>query len=211
MGNIVEAQEVSDYLGLRDKNDEVVQLGPHTDPTLTKVEMVIAGVESEFDKRTKHSWGHYSTAVEIHNIPTTWDWGRGMPVHVHHRSMLELDEDEGDKLELWNGLKWNDQIDSRINYVPEIGKLYLRFLYRWLSRYSRLRIKYRYGTMEVPAEIKFGILNKVCAQLIKSSFAMESIQFGQDRGITVSDSIRTWEEEFDRLVEGWQDYGVIGY
>ena len=198
-------------MGLRDRNSSPLQVTDHSDPNLAKFNMIIDGVESEFDQRTKHSWGHLTQVTEVHNLMKIYQWGRGMPIHMHHRDMREIDEKEGDKMEWWDGTKWNDDPQWRVNYVPEHGKIYLKLRLWWYSRYSRLRVTYRYGTMEVPSEIKFAILGKVCAQLLTSSLSMEAIQFGKDRGITMASTVEKWEETFDRTVAGWEDFSIVGY
>ena len=58
MGNIVTNQEVSDYLRLKNERGEPMVVSATSDPNTAYLDLIVNGVEGEFDTRTRHSWGH---------------------------------------------------------------------------------------------------------------------------------------------------------
>ena len=215
MGNIVTPQEVVNFLRIPDDDGNVVQVSENSDPSLGILDIIIAGIEGTWDDETHHSWGHLSTTTETYDLPADYEFGRGIPIHLAHRSVATIDSEEGDLVELWDGQDWSDITNEpdRFRQVEAIGKLYMRSLVYSLFREDRVRITYRYGTpkAEVPAGVKFAILGRCASKLVESSFAMTTIQSGQDRGIGISEAVRLWKEEYDLAVGRWADVQVVQY
>lgn len=215
MGNIVTNQEVVNFLRVTDDNGNIVTVGPTSDPNTTTMDAIVQGVEGDFNERTHHSWGVLSTATkETHDLINEYEWGRGIPIHLAHRDVAEINAVSGDKVEQWDGTNWQDITASkgtRFKELPQLGKIYLLGETFSIFREDRIRVTYRYGTVTVPAGIKLAILQKCAAKLIETSLAMNNIEFGQDRGLRTAELLQKWDADYDEAVARWQDFVRVEY
>ena len=217
MGHIVTPQDVVAFLGITTRSGStstLVTVNETSDPSKAKMDMIIEGIEEEWDEETHHSWGHLSVAEETHDLKLTYEVGRGLPIHLAHRQVATMSYEDGDRLEMWNGREWEELLQSsveRYRQLEGLGKIYIRALVLALFREDRIRVKYRYGTLAVSKAIKFVLIKRCAAKLLESSFAQNTIQFGVDRGVVMSETLAKWEDEYDRMVFRWQDITRVEY
>lgn len=210
MGNIVTAQEVATFLRLTDNDGAIIVPSENSDPSLASLNIIIDGVEGEFDERTFHSWGHYTQVLaETKDLINEYEWGRGIPIHLAHRSVLTIDETQGDKLEVWDGTNWKNisaTIGNGFKQLEQLGKVYLLGMTFSIFRDDRIRVTYRYGTLEVNAGIKFAILQRCAVKVMETSIAMSNVEFGQDRGLRTSELLEKWDRDYEDAITRWQDW-----
>ena len=215
MGNIVKGQDIANYLRLTDDTGAIVTVTEDSDPSSTTLDMIIEGVEGDFNERTHHAWGTLLRVKdETHDLIRAYEWGRGIPIHLAHRSVAEIDFDKGDKLEQWNGTNWVDHTTRKRTtwkQLEGIGKIFILGQTFSIFRDDRIRVTYRYGTEEVPAGIKLAILQKCASKLIETSLAMNNVEFGQDRGLRTTELLDKWDRDYDDAVNRWQDYVRVEY
>ena len=214
MGNIVTNQEVVDFLRIKGMGGDIVQVGADTDPNTATMNAIVQGVEGMFNARTGHSWGALAQSQdEIHNFNEWYEYGRGMPIHLAHRSVVAIDSNEGDKVEIWDGIRWTDRTSNENSYsmLLSIGKIYVVGWYYTIYRDQRLRVTYRYGTLDIPPDIKLAVLQKCGVKLLETSFGMSNIEYGGDRGVQMTTVIEKWNEEFDDCIQRWQDFQRVDW
>ena len=210
---IVTAAELAQFLKITDNNGTIITPSGSTDPTLTALELIINGVEADFDSSTHHSWGALTTVTkEIHDLFGEREYSHGIPMHLAHRDVAEFNTGSGDKVERWDGTNWEDiSSNNDFHLIESIGKLYIHSYGILGNREDRYRITYRYGTTTVPADIKLAILKKSAATILEGSIAMSNIQFGSDRGLRVSELITKWSEDYKGTIIKYADWVRIEY
>lgn len=206
------AAQIVSFLKLTDTQGNSIVPDSTTDPTLAELEDLINEGEQEIETRTQHSWREARITNEPHDIINVYEWGRGIPVHLFHRNVRALNTGSGDKLEIWTGDNYDDITpdgSDRFNLHEEMGILYLRGFVFSIFRDNRIRITYRYGgeqgdksaTPVVPTDIRDCCRKLVSIKLLESSFAMNNIQFGSDRGLRTSEVVDRWRTDCDKIIE----------
>ena len=202
-------EDVSDFLR--------VPITATTTPNKTQVEKLINRQEDVFDRRTGHAWRSKKVTREVHSLPLLYTFGWGTPIFLRHRRIYELDADQGDKVEIWQGASatWENIVTNGQWYDAEYerGSIHLRGFLFSILRKNRVRVTYRYGGEEfagdttVPADIKDAIIKMVSIDILNTSFRMDELPTG---GIAnLSESKKIWQEDIDRCVENRREVFVI--
>ena len=199
-----------DFLRLTDTNGQAITVSSSSDPSTAELDVIISGVHADMEERTAHSWGRLGRSTEIHDVSTTYDWGRGMAVHLQHYNVQPFDASEGDTLEMWNGNEWQNRMESSdYTLLGELGQMYIRVLF-WLGMLeNRIRVSYRYGTPEMPGGMRYAAIKKCAVELIRGSLSMDNIQFS-DSG-RIDKSVESWEQDYDEMVLRWQHWMRVEY
>lgn len=192
-----------------------------TTPTLKQVEDIINRSEDRIDQRTGHTYGREKViAKEYHCLPLVYTFGWGTPVYLGHRDIqtsaapceLKFDACKGDKLELWNGFgcSFSDITATSSDYeiIGERGELYTRNTLFTILRDNRIRVTYRYGSTDVPNDIRDACIKMVAIDLITGSFRMDIIPMGAD-GAKVFDATAKWREDIDRIIRNREEVFVL--
>ena len=201
--------DVADYLR--------VPITSTTTPNKKQVTKLINRKEEELERRIGHAWRSKKVTREVHDLPLLYTYGWGTPLFLQHRNIYELDADEGDKIEIWEGASasWSDILGSSSWYdiEYEYGRLYLRGFIFSILRKNRVRVTYRYGGQEfagdtnIPADIQDAVIKMTCIELLNTSFRMDELPTG---GMTnVSESKRKWEEDIEKCIENRRELFVI--
>ena len=143
------------------------------------LEMIYLSME-EIDRITGHAWRERQlTKYEYHNIDNYHLRATGVPIHIDHRDIKQLDATLDDTFEIWDGSEWEnfvtDKVEGRNNDYwldYELGTIYLR-TWLWMNRPVGFRTIYRYGEDYVNPAIK-----NACAKMV----ALQ-ILYGEDRSI----------------------------
>jgi hypothetical protein len=201
--------DVADYLR--------VPITSTTTPNKKQVTKLINRKEEELERRIGHAWRSKKVTREVHDLPLLYTYGWGTPLFLQHRNIYELDADQGDKIEIWEGASasWSDILGSSSWYdiEYEYGRLYLRGFIFSILRKNRVRVTYRYGGQEfagdtnIPADIQDAVIKMTCIELLNTSFRMDELPTG---GMTnVSESKRKWEEDIEKCIENRRELFVI--
>jgi len=201
--------DVADYLR--------VPITSTSTPNRKQVTKIINRKEEELERRIGHAWRSRKVTREVHDLPLLYTYGWGTPLFLQHRNIYELDADEGDKIEIWEGASasWSNILGSSSWYDMEYeyGRLYLRGFIFSILRKNRVRVTYRYGGQEfagdtnIPADIEDAVIKMTCIELLNTSFRMDELPTG---GMTnVSESKRKWEEDIEKCIENRRELFVI--
>ena len=77
-----------------------------------------------------------------------------------------------------------------------------------ILRDNRIRVTYRYGSTDVPNDIRDACIKMVAIDLITGSFRMDIIPMGAD-GAKVFDATAKWREDIDRIVRNREEVFVL--
>ena len=203
-------EDVSDYLR--------VPITSTSTPNKTQVEKIINRKEGEFERRTGHAWRSKKITREVHSLPLLYTFGWGTPIFLRHRRIYDIDADQGDKIEIWQGASaiWENIATNGQWYDMEYerGSLHLRgFLFSILRR-NRVRVTYRYGGEEfagdtiIPDDIKDAVIKMTAIELMNTSFRMDELPTG---GMTSpSESKKIWQEDIELCIANRREVVVVG-
>ena len=203
-------EDVSDYLR--------VPITATSTPNKAQVEKIINRKESEFERRTGHAWRSKKITREVHSLPLLYTFGWGTPIFLRHRRIYDIDADQGDKIEIWQGASatWENIATNGQWYDMEYerGSLHLRgFLFSILRR-NRVRVTYRYGGEEfagdttIPDDIKDAVIKMTSIELMNTSFRMDELPTG---GMTSpSESKKIWQEDIENCIANRREVVVVG-
>ena len=202
-------EDVSDFLR--------VPITATTTPNKTQVEKLINRQEDVFDRRTGHAWRSKKVTREVHSLPLLYTFGWGTPIFLRHRRIYELDADQGDKVEIWQGASatWENIVTNGQWYDAEYerGSIHLRGFLFSILRKNRVRVTYRYGGEEfagdttVPSDIQDAIIKMTAIDLMNSSFRMDELPTG---GInSPSESKKYWQDDVEQCITNRKEVFVI--
>ncbi len=201
------AQELADYLGLG------IVVNTSSDPTQVFVETFINYAEDELDRRLKHTFKSSVVVTdEVHDIPNVYTFGWGAPIYLRHRNIKDIDQGQGDKIEVWDGRQYKDILPQATSGVDfnlnnQLGKISFRGFIYTILREDRLKITYRYGESSVPFDVKESCLKLAGIKLIQRSFTMDNIKFGAN--INPKEVVATWKTELDEFIQDRQEWSVV--
>lgn len=185
-----------------------------TKPTQAQVEEFINRAEDYIDFQTMHAWRQrYSKSTtgadtsapdyEYHSIEFDYKYQTGIPVFLEHRKIRSMDYSLGDRLEYFNGSNYEDWLQTKtegrgndwwVDY--DNGILYLRAAYWvWRERPLTIRVKYRYGEVNVPKDIE-----EACVKL-----SAISVLQSEHRTALLTDVGTTNYLNYDRLIQMWKE------
>lgn len=124
-----------------------------SNPSDSTVLNMIRKASDRWDRETRHAWRENTAETEYNSYDTHYRWDAGRPVMLNKLSIRPFDGNKGDKIEVWDGSKWNDWI-ADASYSEgrnqdywldhSTGQLYIYDRFVWRGR-PQLRVTYRYG------------------------------------------------------------------
>ena len=209
---------VTTYCSVADVSDFLrAPITATTTPNKAQVEKIIKRKEDELDRRIGHAWRSTKITREVHDLPLLYKFGWGTPVFLKHRRIYDLDTDQGDKIEIWQGASstWENILGNTTWYDMEYerGTLALRGFIFSILRKSRVRVTYRYGGEDfsgdtvIPYDIEDAVVKMTAIELLNTSFRMDELPTG---GMSnTSESKRKWEEDIEKCVDNRREIFVI--
>lgn len=186
-----------------------IDINGNTDPNTKMVRRFIVMNEERIDRLTGHSWRENRSYTEVIDITDVYDWGWGMYAPLKHRNIKSFDPDLGDKLEIYTGTSYEEQVisdddDSLINFEPLKGIMYVRGFIYTLLRKHRLRITYRYGGdregATVPKDIKKCAILMTAIDMLSTDFKMSQLTYGGEGNIDKLAIMSKWEAEIKNII-----------
>ena len=209
---------VTTYCSVADVSDFLrAPITATTTPNKAQVEKIIKRKEDELDRRIGHAWRSTKITREVHDLPLLYKFGWGTPVFLKHRRIYDLDIDQGDKIEIWQGASavWENILGNTTWYDMEYerGTLALRGFIFSILRKSRVRVTYRYGGEDfsgdtvIPYDIEDAVVKMTAIEILNTSFRMDELPTG---GMSnTSESKRKWEEDIEKCIENRREIFVI--
>tara|TARA_B110000263_G_C15304914_1_gene509850 strand:- start:2165 stop:2800 length:636 start_codon:yes stop_codon:yes gene_type:complete len=209
---------VTTYCSVADVSDFLrAPITATTTPNKAQVEKIIKRKEDELDRRCGHAWRSTKITREVHDLPLLYKFGWGTPVFLKHRRIYDLDIDQGDKIEIWQGASavWENILGNTTWYDMEYerGTLALRGFIFSILRKSRVRVTYRYGGEDfsgdtvIPYDIEDAVVKMTAIEILNTSFRMDELPTG---GMSnTSESKRKWEEDIEKCIENRREIFVI--
>ena len=185
--------DVADYIR--------IDINTGTNPNTRMIEKIILRNEDEIDRRTGHTWRESQFANETLDLNNLYDAGRGMALFVTHRMIKPFDTSKGDKVEIWNGLFYQDYAAPPNAYVtvePTMGIIYFRGFIFTLLRKHRFRVTYRYGgeqegTTPVPRDIEKACLLMTAIDILSTDFQYSQLAYGGEGNVDKNKIMDRWQ------------------
>lgn len=196
----------------------ILQLGvdfsTSTTPTRTEVEAFLNKAQDEIELLTKHAWREKTVTKEYYDLGTYYGnrtYGdlttNGIPISMRHRAIIDFDNGEGDKIEVWNGSSYDDWVTARTEgrasdwwLDNEQGELFIKYFYPFF-RIKAIRLTYRYGETTVPKDI-LDITAMIAAIKVLESDDRSSVisETGDATRLPYDPRIRNWQREIDKVI-----------
>lgn len=181
-----------------------IDINANTDPNTTMIKRWIIENEDEMDRVMGHTFLSERQVTEVLDVNRLWDWGRGLPLLIRHRSIKTFDVSKGDKLEVWNGSGWVDQSSQRIYFEEIKGTVYVKgYLFTILTK-SRFRITYRYGgtkeMQKIPKDVKRCCVLMTSMNVLETDFQMSQIPYGGEGNVDKDKIMDRWQKRIDRIL-----------
>lgn len=197
-------QDVANFLG--------VDIGIESKPNYSQVENMIEMAEAEIENRTRHAWREVST-TEIHNLGVVRIWGLGVKTHLKHRKVRAWNPALGDQLLIRYGFDWEDWSNKREGYdftiLYEEGILFVN-IWWYSARDLAIRVKYRYGETEVPADVKEATIKLVACKILENENYFNLLPSGQNI-MSIRERIDLWREDAERIIANRSEFVPVGY
>ena len=181
-----------------------------SDPSTAEVTAWIEQGQDYIDKATGHSWRTTTVTNEYHDVSFPWSGLRRheIAINLSHRAIADIDENESDSIEIWNGTNWIDLAstasytegranDYWVDYTD--GILYLVEQRPWIKQNS-VRITYRYGDSAVPSDIAEATEKYAALKILESDFYRMTLPQGPDFTPPRFDVINRWRIDIDRVI-----------
>ncbi len=200
--------DVADYLR--------IDINANTNPNTRMVKKIILRNEDEIDRRTGHSWRETQYRAETIDLNYIYDAGRGMGIFVKHRMLKPFDTTKGDKLEIWDGLKYvpySIPNGAVVTMEPTMGIFYFRGFIFTLLRKHRFRITYRYGGEQegitIPRDIETACLLMTGIDILSTDFQYSQLEYGGEGNVNKLQVMEMWKKRVDRIIMNRQELTVV--
>lgn len=195
-----------------------------TNPTEDEIQQLILRAQDKIDNITGHAWrtrysgtnsAQETTAqYEMYDYKGTHEYLTGVPVHVKHRKIKDLDADEGDAFQFWNGQEWEDWLatktEGRANdfwWDYERGILYFRG-YVWSRKPLGVRLKYRYGETYVPYDIEEAATKMAAMEILAGMDSRTAVVAEGSPVMSHRERIEMWKEEVNEIIMRHKEFKV---
>ena len=195
-----------------------IPLTATTTPNKAQVEKIIKRKEDELDRRMGHAWRSKRITRELHDLPLLYTFGWGTPLFLAHRNLYDLDQAEGDKIEIWEGAasNWTDILGNSQWYDAnyERGTIHLRGYIFSILRKNRVRITYRYGgegfggDTVIPGDIADVIIKMTAIELVNTSLRMDRLPMG-GTGIDLQAVKQAWRDDIEKCIDNRREWYII--
>lgn len=197
--------DVASLLRLIDPNTQQrLVFSDATDPTAAEVESAIASAAESLNHRTGTAWQIEKVEKEYHHALPSFVPQPHISVCLNFPPLNILSSEEGDKLEIWNGHEWTDLLsDSKegrdADYWVDYQSGIINLRRKPAVADNSVRVTYRSGHSEVPADIKDACAKLVAIWYIESDFFRVGLPYGENLPDPMS-KVERWKEEVDRVV-----------
>jgi len=208
------------------------EVGRFTDeslPAKETVESFIRYAEDYIDRFTNSAWREKKRwedpdvgpdGYEYHRIQSrSWfgySW-MGNEVYLRKRRIRHLDRDLGDSLQIWNGRDWEEWLGVRtegyngdfwVDY--DNGVVFLKRIFWYGNWYGHtFRIRYRYGGLYVPQDIRQACALLAASRLVENGDYAVLLPEGANNIVVASQKAAWWREEAHRILEMHRELIVI--
>lgn len=197
-----------------------------TSPTVQQVVEIISRTQDKIDHLTGHAWRlrrsatssgtEQSAQYHYFDIEYNYEYQTGRPIFLPHRKIKELDTDEGDVLEIWDGSDWVDWIsdsdhaegrgsDFWLDYNQGILLIKARFGVR---KPMAGRIKFRYGETSVNGIVEDICTKMVAIEIVQGDFRSNLLPEG-DTQLSHSKRIDNWQKDIDNSMPSIKEFPVM--
>ena len=206
------------YCSVEDVADWLrIDINANTNPNTRMITKMILRNEEEIDRRTRHSWRETQYANMTVDLNFLYDAGRGMAIYTDHRMLKPFDADKGDKVELWDGLKYTAYSippSAAVTMEPTMGIIYFRGFIFTLLRKHRFRFTYRYGgdqegTSPVPRDIEKACLLLTAIDILSTDFKYSQLAYGGEGNVNKDSIMKRWEMDAIRILKNREELSVI--
>jgi len=197
-----------------------IDIDENSDPNIDMVNEFILVAQDIIDRRTAHTWqSEKQKRNETHDVPDSlWDYGQGIPVFLQHRGLkTPFDASKGDKFEIWDGIKYEEQDvsqnDNFIHFEKTSGTYYIRGFFFTILRKKRFRITYRYGSDQenelIPRDIQRACILLVAIDILSTDFQMSQIKYGGEGTISKRETVQNWKEMVNEIIDDHAEFITI--
>lgn len=220
VSTISENTPLPEYCSVKNVADWLrIDIDENTDPNIEMVNEFILVAQDIIDRRTAHSWqSEKQKRNETHDIPDSlWDYGQGIPVFLQHRGIKPFDASKGDKFEIWDGIKYEEQDvsanDNFIHFEETSGTYYIRGFFFTILRKKRFRITYRYGSDQenelIPRDIQRACILLAAIDILSTDFQMSKIPYGGEGTISKRETVQNWKDIVNEIIDDHAEFIVI--
>lgn len=195
-----------------------------TDPSELEVIRRIEAETDWVDSHTGHAWRPRRVENEYISLggytgQQTYYWRAGSPLKLQKRDIrVPFDENEGDKLEVWEGGGWKDWVSDPNKEYGRDGEYWVEqptgmlYIYRrqiFFRRHKEIRVTYRYGKDKVPPTIRDVVAMRVAAHFLESQQYRVTTPGNEDAPDATSVA-ETWREKAENDIERFVEMRSLG-
>ena len=172
----VEASDIVEYLGLKNKDDSPLTLSTSTIPTSGKVAQAIEGATAEIERITGRTFTETQyTEIKRHarisHAYTYLGWPCGIELRPAHIPLKE--KQTGDMVEIWDNEEWVAIPDDDIAWRPEDNSIHFKISKNY--DYHDCRLTYT-TSGDIPNDAKKCIILSACVDIMRGPWNID--QFG---------------------------------
>lgn len=204
-------------------SQQLVGFDGTTKPSIWEVVEFIQAAEDDIDFATQHSWrekknydANDANDYEIRNLQNEYKYMTGIPIHLDHRRIRQLDYTKGDSMQIFNGSEWEEWLSATTSYHEgrendywldyRQGIVYLRtYIYR--KRPMGFRIRYRYGEQTVPNDLAKAATFLVAADIMRlDDRTMNLVEGGEQ--MSKAQKAQMWEDAANGIIHRKKEFAM---
>lgn len=189
-----------------------------TDPTQSEVEEMIREWSAYIDRETRHAWRPNVVEKETHDQDHIYYWLTGTPLNLLKRDLRPLDHSKGDRLEVWDGNKWEEWLSDPVyeegrdkDYWLDapVGQLWL-YERAFISPHPKFRVTYRFGKDFVPKDIQKACAKYVAQDLVHGDFYGTMVPGNNNAANSDPKEAATmWYKQAENVIDNHRELGFI--
>jgi hypothetical protein len=184
------------------------------EPTLSMVKRRILAVENQIDRACNTSWRPRRELLEYHDFQTFFDEEFWILIGLKNKPVLPLSAVDGDALEVRQGGVWVDYL-SQFTQGPNgqfwieepAGFLRLRRGPFEYTDQARVRVSYRYGNVNPPADIAEACAMLVAARLSSGDLVSIGGRGGESDRLAMDPRISQWKRDAYAIMAQYVHWG----
>lgn len=177
------------------------------------VQKFIGKWTARINRRTGQQWAVGTVERETHDHERLYYWLSGHPIRLIKKNIQPLDPQQGDKLEVFTGNKWEEWLSDDLYTAGRDGDYWLDkpvgILYVYeraiLRPHPKFRVTYRYGYDSVPADIRDAVAARAAADIISSDLYGTNVPGTNNAGnADPQELVREFKDQFDRVASDYR-------
>ena len=201
------AQDVATYMSLTGPGGDEFVPSVDSKPSLAKLDALIEMQESVIESSLGHAYRVVQVENEIYDLTEIWHIGRGYIVDLAHRDVRDIDTDQNDKVEAWDGTQYYD-ISQDVTVNRYLGQIYVKLFSSYTTRVSKIRVTYRYGTETVPGWLRILTIKMTGIHLLETSWSMPSLAGNTE---IARMTVERWREDVKKILNERAEFRVASY